>query len=86
VMVTADSRWKDHAAKVSRLHGISVECIVVGSDVVLDEAVFLDASGLAASGGALVRPDGYIAWRASELPPNACEALEVALRQVSAAR
>ncbi len=44
----------------------------------------LDAFGLSAKGASLVRPDGYVAWRATELPDDPAAALEEAFRRTSA--
>ncbi len=44
----------------------------------------LDVFGLSAKGASLVRPDGYIAWRAPELPDDPAEALKAAFSRSSA--
>lgn len=43
---------------------------------------FTEAYGLEPSGAALVRPDGFVAWRAPALPRNPAAALTGALRRV----
>jgi hypothetical protein len=43
---------------------------------------FPEACGMAPSGAVLVRPDGYVAWRARTLPANPGEALTDALARV----
>jgi len=49
----------------------------------VDPRAFLSAFGIAPSGASLVRPDGYIAWRAKELPANPVEALRKVLKAVA---
>jgi 2-polyprenyl-6-methoxyphenol hydroxylase-like FAD-dependent oxidoreductase len=48
----------------------------------IDDAGFGEAFGLDASGAALVRPDGFIAWRAKALPADPADALKRALNAV----
>ncbi len=45
-------------------------------------APFWTAYGIGPSGASLVRPDGYVAWRAQAHTPDAAEQLTDALRQV----
>jgi len=44
----------------------------------------LDVFGLSDKGASLVRPDGYIAWRSTELPDDPAGALRAAFRSTSA--
>ncbi|MEV6242571.1 FAD-dependent oxidoreductase [Lentzea sp. NPDC051838] len=44
----------------------------------------LDAFGLSEKGASLVRPDGYIAWRSTDLPDDPASTLEEAFRTSSA--
>jgi putative polyketide hydroxylase len=46
---------------------------------------FRRAFGIGAEGTALIRPDGYVAWRASALPADPTSALTEALSQVASA-
>ena len=45
---------------------------------------FSAAYGIGPSGASLVRPDGYVAWRASSHTPDAAAKLTAAMRQVLA--
>jgi putative polyketide hydroxylase len=45
---------------------------------------FATAYGISPSGATLVRPDGYVAWRAASYTPDAADRLSTALRQVLA--
>ncbi|MFD9703097.1 FAD-dependent oxidoreductase [Lentzea sp. NPDC059081] len=44
----------------------------------------LDAFGLSEKGASLVRPDGYVAWRSTDLPDDPASALEDAFSSTSA--
>jgi hypothetical protein len=88
--------WADAAADASAQLGIGVMSYRVGrargsaavapSDDLADhpEATtqFPAAYGIGPSGASLVRPDGYVAWRASSYTPEAPDRLTAALRQV----
>ncbi len=61
--------WERAADGVSRLTGIDIAFHRVGGEepaAVVEE--FLKKYGITASGAALVRPDGFLAWRAAEQP------------------
>jgi 2-polyprenyl-6-methoxyphenol hydroxylase-like FAD-dependent oxidoreductase len=78
VLVTGDERWVPATAAVAAALGVTLTSSAASGDV---RAAF----GLDAGGAALVRPDGYIAWRAPSLPPDPRAALADALRRVSSA-
>jgi len=60
--------------------------VQVGTDATpVEPAAFLTAYGLQPGGATLVRPDGYIAWRAVTAPADPAQALTTALAEVSAA-
>ncbi|MEU7475122.1 FAD-dependent oxidoreductase [Lentzea sp. NPDC042327] len=69
VLVANDALWADAAEPL----GVRYEPV---------EA--LDAFGLSGKGASLVRPDGYIAWRATELPDDPAAELAAAFRTTSA--
>ena len=76
--------WEQATERVADELGIELATVVEGPgrDV---EAVHTDWAGLrgvSESGCLLVRPDGYVAWRAAELPDDPTEALGSVLRQV----
>src|SRR4029077_4180106 len=88
--------WADAAAAVKTALGIEVLSYVVGrsndqggaAGALVDHpadtssAPFWTAYGIGPSGACLVRPDGYVAWRADAHTPDAAERLIAALRQV----
>ena len=70
--------WKDAALAVAKRLGVSLDCYVVGSDGLVDAAgSFPGSFGISLSGAVLVRPDGFVGWRAV----TAANAPEDALRQ-----
>jgi hypothetical protein len=55
----------------------------VGSDLHDPEGLFSGAYGIAADGACLVRPDGFVAWRAKTDPADRVSALTKALQALS---
>lgn len=85
VLLAADARW-GAAGEVGEALGIALRCVVVGVDVQpSDVDAFRAAFGLGPGGASLIRPDGYVAWRATDLPADPAGALTAALRGVSSA-
>lgn len=63
--------------------GLELEARVVGRDGLTDRGGrFAPAFGLMSSGAALVRPDGFVAWRAAGMPADPVSALSTALTSV----
>ncbi len=63
-----------HAAQAaaSRFKGLDVQAYCVGTAPLHDPGLrFAEAYGLSSSGAALVRPDGFVAWRARSLETEA---------------
>jgi hypothetical protein len=46
---------------------LDFNCYRVGTDLSDPQGCFLSAYGLSATGAALIRPDGFIAWRANAM-------------------
>jgi 2-polyprenyl-6-methoxyphenol hydroxylase-like FAD-dependent oxidoreductase len=88
--------WEDAARAASAELGVDVVSYTIGGplgspagDTVIqqvDESApsFATAYGISPSGATLVRPDGYVAWRAASYTPDAADRLSTALRQVLA--
>ena len=55
---------------------------MVDDPVDASTAPFSTAYGIGPSGASLVRPDGYVAWRAHSYTSDASDRLSTALRQV----
>ena len=70
--------WKDAALAAAKGLGVALDVYVVGSDGLADAGgSFPGSFGISPSGAVLVRPDGFVGWRAV----TAAEAPEDALRQ-----
>ena len=83
VLLSEDDEWANAAAQAAQL-GVGVQFVHVGTDVKTQEShAFQAAYGLGSGGATLVRPDGYIAWRAVSAPDDKASALAEALRLVS---
>ncbi len=77
--------WLTAARAVTASLGIPVEGYVVGADhdlVPEDGADWAALHGTAESGAVLVRPDGFVAWRAPRLVPDPERALTDTLMTV----
>jgi hypothetical protein len=86
VVVAADERWRSAAVAASKQTGIDVVCIVEGFDArPATPDALRKAFGLGRDGASLVRPDGYVAWRAAGLPADPSSALAGALSTVASA-
>jgi hypothetical protein len=85
VLIAEDPRWKVAAEHASAALATHVAFIGVGSDVVFaDGSAFQSAFGVGPQGASLVRPDGHIAYRSTDLPADPAATLVDALRQVAA--
>jgi putative polyketide hydroxylase len=80
--------WCAAARKAAgRFEGLELETWCVGTAMLRDPDLrFADAYGLSATGAALVRPDGFVAWRARALAENAEEVVAGALGTILAKR
>jgi hypothetical protein len=70
--------WQVAVPAATKGLGVALDAHVVGGDGLADpEGCFPGAYGISPSGAVLVRPDGFVGWRAAD----AAEAPEQALRQ-----
>jgi putative polyketide hydroxylase len=78
--------WCDAATTVARQDRIPLQVCTIGDDADLADpsGSFHDLYGIGGSGAVLVRPDGFVAWRASSLPARPAAALHGALGQILA--
>lgn len=81
--------WAEAATAAASQIGVSVLSYTVGDDLVdrsgeFGAEPFATAYGIGASGASLVRPDGYVAWRANDHTPDAADRLTTVLRHVLA--
>jgi len=79
-LISESSAWSHAAASVSGTSSIPIRSILLGYDVqLIQERGFQDSFGVSPTGAALIRPDGYIAWRSKELPSHPAQVLDEAL-------
>jgi 2-polyprenyl-6-methoxyphenol hydroxylase-like FAD-dependent oxidoreductase len=84
VVISKDKSWQGLAAEASTATGIKCNFALVGGSVEEEaDGEFERLFGLGSSGAALVRPDGYIAWRMVNKPDDAGELLNTILAKVS---
>ena len=78
-------RWCEAARAAEAGLGIRVDAHRIGSDDLSDDSGrFVDVFGTGSEGAVLVRPDGFIAWRAQAASADADGVLTTALAQVLA--
>jgi hypothetical protein len=78
----AGADWCDAARKAAAHHdGLELEAYCVGgADLRAPDGSFTDAYGVSDSGAVLVRPDGFVTWRAGSMIGDAEAAVAAALR------
>ncbi|KZM72708.1 FAD-dependent monooxygenase [Nocardia terpenica] len=80
VLVSEDDHWTEPVAAAIRATGVTVRLVLIGVDAkAVDPRPFGATYGVHDSGATLVRPDGYIAWRAVDAPADPARALADAL-------
>jgi putative polyketide hydroxylase len=86
VLLSMDGRWAAAATRAAAELGVDLTFVHIGTDVTPREpAAFAAGYGIGTDGASLVRPDGYIAWRAAVAPADPTEALRAALGAVACA-
>jgi tetracenomycin A2 monooxygenase-dioxygenase len=71
--------WRGAAAQAGRRLGVPVRRHV------LDHAEFAGSYGIGPTGAVLVRPDGHVAWRGSDLPTDGEPSADIQLHDALAA-
>lgn len=80
LLLTEDARWQAAA------FALGLPCVRIGVDVTpLEDNAFQQAFGITASGATLIRPDGYIAWRARDSAEDPQQQLHAAFTRVASA-
>ena len=86
ILLADDTRWKIAAEEVTERYKIGIRCLRMGVDFrASDDDALRSALGLHKGGASLVRPDGYVAWRAIDLPAKPGGVLGDAFAKVSSA-
>jgi len=82
---TDGKKWHDAARNVSGALDIPLGVAVIGGpEILVDSDDWRSAYGIDADGAALVRPDGYIAWRSAGAAADATATLEQVIARVLA--
>ncbi|MEU3983013.1 FAD-dependent monooxygenase [Streptomyces sp. NPDC026672] len=65
---SADTGWHRAARRIAETDGVRLDSYRIGTDLVPDEnsAPWTEVHGTTPAGAVLVRPDGFVAWRATE--------------------
>lgn len=80
VLVSDDHAWELAACRAAAKLGVAATFIHIGAAATTDAAAqFRTAYGLGPGGAALIRPDGYIAWRARTPSAGRTAALTAAI-------
>ncbi|KAJ5912011.1 uncharacterized protein N7473_001314 [Penicillium subrubescens] len=83
-LISESDKWSEAVSTVNESSSIPLEFVHFGNSVQLVHGDdFQKHFSVSQSGAALVRPDGYIAWRVEALPSNAAEALKGVMSKVS---
>ena len=86
VLLCEDERWIVAAAHAGKVLGITLKCLRMCLDAhPSNPETFRTAFGLGATGASLIRPDGYIAWRSTDLPADSVHMLTEVFHRVSSA-
>lgn len=82
-LVTGSEAWRNSVQSVTGQLGMSIEFLCFPPESTLHDAI-VTAYGLGSGGAALVRPDGYIAWRVVTAPADRAAALASAIGTAAA--
>lgn len=83
-LTSESNKWSEAVSTVNESSSVPLNFVPLGDSVQLvDGDDFQKSFSVSQSGAALIRPDGYIAWRVEELPPNAAETLKGVMSKVS---
>ena len=85
-LVAAHEQWQAAAPAAADAAGVAIDCVDLGGDLPAADADAVRlALGLGRTGAVLIRPDGFIAWRAADLPAYPSQALARAAGGAAAA-
>ncbi|SDJ59322.1 FAD-dependent monooxygenase [Nonomuraea jiangxiensis] len=74
--------WVDAGRLVKERLGVQLTRLLVGEELLDVEGRFQERYGISRGGAVLVRPDGYVAWRAQHPASDPTTTLETVMRQL----
>lgn len=74
--------WMDAGRLVKERLGVQLTRLLVGEELVDVEGRWQERYGVSGGGAVLVRPDGYVAWRALDTDPDPAATLEQVMRRI----
>ncbi|KAF4342078.1 phenol 2-monooxygenase [Fusarium beomiforme] len=84
VVISKEKNWSQLVTAAAEATNVNISFVHVGGDISeKNQGAFSKLFGLGDSGASLVRPDGFIAWRATEWPAEAQKELTQAMVQAS---
>lgn len=87
VLLSRSDLWRPLLVEAAKECGVPCDFVEIGGEIKqVNDGEFEENFGVHGSGAVLVRPDGYVAWRAASMSATAGEMLRQALRQVSYAK
>ena len=85
MLLSASPAWCDAARRVAGALGTTVRAYRVGQDIVFPaDRSFSQLFGVGTHGATLIRPDGLVCWRATEMSADLEASLAAAMHQVAA--
>ncbi|MEV0637556.1 FAD-dependent monooxygenase [Streptomyces sp. NPDC050619] len=78
------TEWYDSALAVTRRTGVRLDALRMGDGVRERERSWHDALGVTENGAVLVRPDGFVGWRASAAQPSPDRVLDTVVARILA--
>ncbi len=83
-LLTANKKWDTAAKNILPQLKLKPDTVLLGKDIdAEDPKTFKKLFGIGENGAILIRPDGYIAWKATTVPQDAEQVLENVVRKVS---
>ncbi|KAF3394648.1 Tetracenomycin polyketide synthesis hydroxylase TcmG [Penicillium rolfsii] len=83
-LIAESDRWSEAVSAVNEGSSVPLEFVHLGKTVQLVHGDdFQKHFTVSPSGAAIIRPDGYIAWRVEEIPSDAAETLKRVISKIS---
>lgn len=83
-LISESDKWTEAVSTINQSSSVPLEFVHLGKSVqLLHGDDFQKSFAVSHSGAALIRPDGYIAWKVEAIPPNAVETLKGVMSKVS---